>query len=358
MSIESEIFLRLRPDKAKLRAYGFKSKGSKDFYSINFLDGKFRAEISVMPNGEVKGKVIDLDTDYEYMPLRSESGVGEFVGKVREAYKSLLCDIADKCFIKYDFIYEQANRIAAKIYEKYKETPDFPWSKLEGAGVFRFPKNKKWYGLIMNVPMKSLDKTIKDETEANKIVEIMNIKIVPEKLDELLKINGIRRCYHMNKKQWVTLMLDETLSDDFVMELIDQSRNLILPGSPKSVAGTINTWIAPANPKFFDIELVFAKGDVQFWKQGKNMHVGDIVYLYVGSPVSAVRYKCSIIELDIPYEHNDPNVNIKYLMKIKILHRFNAKICTFAKLNQLGIYAVRGPRSAPQNLIDYLEKNK
>ena len=39
------------------------------------------------------------------------------------------------------------------------------------------------------------------------------------------KENGFYPAYHMNKKSWITVVLDETLKDATIMELIEKSYN-------------------------------------------------------------------------------------------------------------------------------------
>ena len=75
----------------------------------------------------------------------------------------------------------------------------------------------------MNIAYNKINKTSKED----KIVEIINVKINPSCLDELLNINGIYEAYHMNKKNWVTIILDNTLDDNLVFNLIDNSYNLV-----------------------------------------------------------------------------------------------------------------------------------
>ena len=58
-------------------------------------------------------------------------------------------------------------------------------------------------------------------------IEVMNVKINPNDLDNLLKMNGIYKAYHMNKKYWITIILNDTLKDKDIIKLIDNSYNLI-----------------------------------------------------------------------------------------------------------------------------------
>lgn len=94
------------------------------------------------------------------------------------------------------------------------------------------------------------------------------------------------------------------------------------------------------------------KTDTIIWKQSNNIWAGDIVYLYAAAPISAILYKCEVLETDIPYEYKDKNVAMKKVMKIKLLKRYKQDEFTFEKLNKYGIKWVRGPRG----LTDILSK--
>ncbi len=92
------------------------------------------------------------------------------------------------------------------------------------------------------------------------------------------------------------------------------------------------------------------------WKQGAGIKTGDTVFMYVGSPVSAILYKCKVTETDIPYKYPNENLMIKALMKIKLLKRYKPDEFTFDVLkDRYGIYAVRGPRGITNSLSETLK---
>ncbi|HCC03485.1 MAG TPA: MmcQ protein [Clostridiales bacterium] len=301
------------------------------------MNNTFRADIVIDVKGQVIGKVIELELDEEYINFRIEGNTGEFVGKVREEYKNILKDIANNCFEKEYFIYEQTNRIAKLINEKYDVSPEFLWDFVPDYGVFRNVRSKKWFGIVMNLDK---SKIIPNKTGE---VEVLNLKL-DENVTKVLKSNGVYSPYHSSKKNWVSIILDNTLSDEKIMELVDLSYDI------SNIKGE---WIIPANPKYYDIVNAFNKTDTIIWKQSNNIWAGDIVYLYVAAPISAILYKCEVLEVDIPYEYKDKNVAMKKVMKIKLLKRYKQDEFTFEKLNKYGIKAIRGPRG----LTDKLSKD-
>ena len=154
MNIENEIFKRTNVNYSNLKKYGFKKE--KNIYKKNFLNNNFKAIIKIDDKGIISGKVIDLEFDEEYTNIRTEM-TGEFVNKVREAYKDILIDIKKHCFETNYFISNQANRINKYIKEKYKNEPEFLWDKFPGCAIYRNVNNNKWYGIIMNIDLSKID---------------------------------------------------------------------------------------------------------------------------------------------------------------------------------------------------------
>jgi len=334
MQIEQEIFKRTKVDFDNLARYGFIKEENVYKYSKRFLDD-FQAEIEVNESGKVSGKVFDLNVGEEYINFRIERQVGEFVSRIREEYRKVLVEIKNNCFQNLHFMKEQTNRIEKKIKDCYHDEPEFAWESSPGFGIFRNPRNEKWYGLIMNIDRGKIESNTSGE------IEVINVKLNPERIQSLLKKEGFYPAYHMNKKNWITISLDDTLSDEIVMECIDESHRY---------TEEQEEWIIPANPKFYDVISAFEKVDTITWKQSNNIHVGDLVYLYVGSPYSAILYQCEAIEVNIPYEYQDKNLSMNRVMKIKLLKKYKEDQYTFSKLNEYGVRSIRGPRSMPKKL--------
>ena len=135
------------------------------------------------------------------------------------------------------------------------------------------------------------------------------------------------------------------MPDDKVFDLIDMSFLATASAKKKEKIRPPKEWIIPANPKYFDIVHAFDETDTINWKQGAGIKKGDTVFMYVAAPVSAVLYKCKVMETDLPYEHENKYITIKALMKIRLQKRYAPDRFTFDTLKEeYGIYAVRGPR--------------
>lgn len=222
--IEETVFSRKRWIESKMLAYGFHKANKTYILEKPFLDGDFKTVLSVTPKGQVTGKVIDTITQDEYYQLRQETATGPYVNRVRSAYRSLLTDIADSCCSDVLFASSQANRLTQAILDHFQVKPDFPWehsSRYQSYGAFRHTSNRKWFALIMNVKREVLDK------DGNtSLIDILNVKIPLAQGDELRQIPGIYPAYHMNHKTWISVVLDETLPDEKILELIDTSYQL------------------------------------------------------------------------------------------------------------------------------------
>ena len=235
--------------------------------------------------------------------------------------------------------------IFAYIKKKYKTTPEYPWGENDGA-VLRHSDNRKWFALVMRVGRGKLG------LAGDGSVDVVNLKIEDMVFKDVLMQNkGILPAYHMNKEHWVTVLMDGTVEEDQVCDLIDLSFAATVSKKKKTRMRPAREWIVPANPKFYDIEHAFDQAEIIEWKQSSSIKTGDTVYLYVAAPVSAILYQCKAVEVDIPYHYQDENLTITTMMKIKLLHRYDSEQFPFSKLKEeYGIYAVRGPRGVPNSL--------
>lgn len=218
MNLEQELFNKYKVDFNKLSLYGFTKELDYYVYYQNFFDNNFQAIIKINKEGIVSGTVIDLDTKLEYTNIRVEN-IGSFANKVKELYKEILINIRNNCFDKNLFIYDEANKICEYIINKYNDKPEFLWDKYPNFCVFRNSKNKKWYALLADIKGGIFDK-IGD-------ISIINVKIDECELENLLKIEGIYKAYHMNKKSWISIILDDTLSLDEIKKIVDKSYEII-----------------------------------------------------------------------------------------------------------------------------------
>lgn len=106
------------------------------------------------------------------------------------------------------------------INENYDILQEYPWKDSPNFTTFKHKNNKKWFALIMKIPYK----TLKMDKEG--IVDVINLKNIPEMIGSLRKDEGILPAYHMNKEHWITILLDGTVQKQKICDLIDLSYEL------------------------------------------------------------------------------------------------------------------------------------
>ena len=173
----------------------------------------------------------------------------------------------------------------------------------------------------------------------------------------LTQQTGYFRGYHLNRRNWISVLLDGTVPVSDICVLIDESFLVTASKQNRQKLRPAKEWLVPANPKYYDIEHAFEDRDEIDWKQGKGIRTGDTVYLYAAAPVSAILYKCRVTETDIPFEYRDGNLTMTALMKVKLKKRYRKDKFTYEILKeQYGISAIRGPRGIPYSLSEALKK--
>ncbi len=238
------------------------------------------------------------------------------------------------------------------IKKKYGVSPEYLWKRYPDYVVFRHEDNNKWFALTAGVSRTKLGMT------GDIPVDVINLKIDDLFFrDMLIREEGIFPGYHMNKQHWISVLLDGTVSEQQIYDLIDMSFFATASAKKKEKIRPPKEWIIPAHPKYYDIEHAFDDAKEIEWKQGAGIKKGDTVFMYVAAPVSAILYKCKVTETDIPYQYEDRNLTIRALMKIRLQKKYDRKRFTFDTLKEeYGIYAVRGPRGIPNSLSAALKK--
>lgn len=312
------------------------------FGKNRFFDHQFMAHLIITDKGKVTGKVIDLNSNEPYLPLRA-SHLGPYASQVKEAYQDLLKTIADQCFTRMPFHSPQANRIANAIAQHFHDHPEFVFKRLPDDAVFREPISQKWYGLVMNIPRQKLTN---QSASAKDRIEILEFRINPDHRANLLKHAGVYPAYHMNKDNWLCVVLDDTQSDQQILTWVDASRQFLCQP---------HTWLIPANPRYYDIMHAFKDPDeLLLWKQSTKVRVGDTVFIYVTNPVKAVIFKCRATQVNIPYHYRSKQVNLNQAMKLQFIQRYSPDQYSFDFLKAHGIRYIRGPRKLSAQLIKLL----
>ena len=212
-----EIFKSYQFNQEKARAYGFLESSGVWTYSCQILQGDFVMVVSITADN-VCFQVFDRETGDLYPQVHMESMRGSFVASVREACLEILYQIRKACFDVQDFICPQTKRIMTQVQEQYGNQLEYLWEKSPDTAVLRHEGNQKWYAVLMKISWGKLEKSREG------IVEAVNLK--HDQVSGLLSQKGIYPAFHMNKRYWISVTLDGTLSDSAILELIEKSWNL------------------------------------------------------------------------------------------------------------------------------------
>lgn len=112
------------------------------------------------------------------------------------------------------------NQITAYAKAKYDTTPEHLWKSSPEYAVLRHRRNRKWYAVIMLVDRARLH--INGEGEA----WIINVKTTDDVIEQVPYAKGFLPGYHMNKKYWISILLDGSVPLEVVERYLDISYKL------------------------------------------------------------------------------------------------------------------------------------
>ena len=214
MRLIEEIFKKYTLKEETLINYGFMFDNGVYYYNKLIHNNAFELQITITDK-VIDGKLIDKDFNDEYTLINTET-TSKFIEELKIECEDILLDIRNNCYYKEDFIYPQSNRISNIIKSKYDASLEFLWDTDPGFGVFRNKNTNKWFGIIMNIPKNKIVGIDKKE------IEVLNL-MTSDKTQDYLNNEFIFKAYHMNKKNWISIILDDSLKDDDIMDIVDIS---------------------------------------------------------------------------------------------------------------------------------------
>ena len=217
-----DLFEKYQANPEKLQVFGFEKRGEEFVYSQEIMNGDFLLQLKLQGE-KLDYQVFDQETGDEYVQVKIETMTGEFVGQVREACQEIFLTIRANCFEEIGFLYEQSSRLQEYVAKTYGGRLEYLWENSSKnsnlhAGVFRHQDTKKWYGIFMTIDWS------KFENGKTGPIEVLNVK--NNQVANLHKKAGIYPAFHMNKKYWLSLPLDDTLTDTELFSLLDKSFEL------------------------------------------------------------------------------------------------------------------------------------
>jgi len=237
----------------ELISYGFKKEEEKYIYKVQIENNEFEINV-VISDEEQYSKIVELEEKTEFVLVDIENAEGQFVGKIKQKYDEIIDDILQKCTSKETFKSTQAKDIIKYINQKYGDMLEYLWEKFDNNAIWRNKQNEKWYGILLTISKRKLG------IEADEEAEIIDLRYQKDKIEEIIDNQKIFHGYHMNKKSWITIKLDNSVDTETIYKLIDNSYNLSI-GNKCGLTGD------SLSQKVYDYLLTIPKGKVVTYKQ-------------------------------------------------------------------------------------------
>lgn len=218
--MENNLFYDKSINLEKLVPFGFKKESKGYIYKKNLLDGQFEMIVELNIAGEISTKVVDSLTQEPYMLHLIDSVCGSFVGSVRVEYEKILKEIAEKCFEKDVFKSDYAHKIIEFIKNKYFDELEFLWKKFPNNAIWRRKDSDKWYGVLLVLSKRKLG------INSDEIIDIIDLRAEKSDIIMLVDNKSYFYGYHMNKKHWITIVLDGSIPLEEIYGIIDKSYEL------------------------------------------------------------------------------------------------------------------------------------
>ncbi|MHA3226299.1 MmcQ/YjbR family DNA-binding protein [Globicatella sulfidifaciens] len=198
--------------------FGFKKTGPETFeINLPLKTPDFEVQI-IIDHNEIKLKVFELPDRLEYLPFNlNEDEGGSFVNQIRSDVDEVVYQVIESCYQLKDYRERVFDFVRAELNTKLET----PWDKHPEFYVMKTANRQKWYGLMMRISYQLLD------PQQSGIVDVLNLKAPPLKIVDLIDYQTFYPAYHMNKKHWVSVVVDEKINLKQLQALIRQSYQLV-----------------------------------------------------------------------------------------------------------------------------------
>ena len=105
------------------------------------------------------------------------------------------------------------------VKKQYGTIPEYLWNDLPDSAILR-NDNGKWYAVFMNLEGFKIGLDTKDR------VDIMVVKCKPDMISVMTHMKGFLPGYHMDKSNWITILLDGTVQEAKILDFLDMSYDL------------------------------------------------------------------------------------------------------------------------------------
>ena len=205
----------------KLLNYGFKLVDNSYSSSFDIMNGKFTLFVYIKMDNEVNTLLLDNTIKEEYFLHKNLNAQGHFNQKVIFEYNNKLKEIYDNILDDISIESNAFLKVIEYVKNKYDIDVEHPFLDDDVSIIARRKDNNKWFLISMYIPYRK----IKLDREGSLFV--MNVKYDDELIPSLIDNIHYFECYHMNKKKWISIALDEVAKLDEIYKLIDRSYELV-----------------------------------------------------------------------------------------------------------------------------------
>ena len=130
------------------------------------------------------------------------------------------------------------------VFETYGIAADYPFKDSKEA-VYRHISNRKWFAIVLSVKKSKIIPTEKEASSENEeeslfknqiknfdknecaksdeIIDIVNLKCPLDVFETVWLEPNVYPAYHMNKRHWISVPLDGSVSEETISFLLDKS---------------------------------------------------------------------------------------------------------------------------------------
>ena len=176
-------------------------------YSHNLMNGLV-VIIRLTPNS-LDVDVFDSIFKEKYAPFYGGHGGAAIKSEVREIVEQALSKCAQTVNLKM--------QIMQWLTSTYGTVPETPWEDYPSYYTFKTEHTGKWYALFMDVPAKALS------LSGDQMLNVVNVKANPDTVKSAVDKVHVFPAYHMNKKHWLTVLLNATTDVGYLQNLLQNS---------------------------------------------------------------------------------------------------------------------------------------
>lgn len=205
-----------------LLAHGFRHAAEKYVYECLLEDGAFLLHLTI--DDHLHDEVIDLQTNEPYSLYKLSSLSSGFAYAMKQNVESIIQGLFPELSNDNNpFALPCFQYLEEAMTKRFDEPTDNPFED-EDIRIFRLKQNRKWYGIAMQIPANKLGFAGDNE--------ILGLCVRVEKgyAEQYIDHKLVFPAYHMNKKNWVNLVLDDRLTQEETLDHLLRSRSIVMEG--------------------------------------------------------------------------------------------------------------------------------